>query len=121
MNYGGIGVVDSSESAGAIDTKAALTQSRWVGLSAIFLICLVGFYADRSTFAVATDTIVNDLGITPTQIELATTLFSIGYAINYYYADGKRLGRRNIWLEHNHTHVVRGGGVGNHRDLAGSG
>jgi hypothetical protein len=68
MNHGGTGVVDDSESAVATDTIAALTQSRWVGLCAIFLICLVGYYADRSNFADATDTIGTDLGITPTQI-----------------------------------------------------
>jgi hypothetical protein len=86
----GIGVVDGSESTGAIVTKAASTQSRWVRSSTFFLICLLA-YAERSNFAVASDRIVKNLGITPTQIGLATTLFSLGYAISYYYADGKRL------------------------------
>lgn len=52
--------------------------SRWIGTILLFFICMIS-YMDRSNLAVSTPTILKDLKITPVQMGLITSLFSIGY------------------------------------------
>lgn len=61
-------------------TSERKTRKRWIALVLIYLVFVLAYF-DRANISVATSTIINDLNITAVQMGLATSLFSLAYAI----------------------------------------
>jgi MFS transporter, ACS family, glucarate transporter len=55
------------------------TNVRWAGLCLVFIICFIS-NLDRSNISVSTSTILKELNITPVQMGLITSFFSLAYA-----------------------------------------
>ena len=54
------------------------TKIRWFGGWLVFYLCFIG-YLDRIAFSVNASRIIEGLSITPVQLGLVTTVFSVGY------------------------------------------
>lgn len=56
------------------------SKVRWIGLGLVFFITFIS-NIDRANIAVCTSTIIDDLSITPLQIGMITSAFSVSYAL----------------------------------------